>query len=294
MLAAVAAGGSLAHAAKELHITPSGVSQQMAKLERESGHVLLEPCGRGVRLTHAGQVLAEHASAVMRVVATAEADLADLRTEAVGPLRVGAVGTALRAITIGALTELADSHPRLVPTVRDGEGIELLPALAAGDLDVVLIDSWRGRPPRLPRGMSTRVLASERIDIALAAAHPAADSDTIRLDRLADDVWASCPPGSEPHEALLALSREYGMEPEIRYTVSEYSTQLDLVAAGLAVALVPEIAQRDTPAGVRFVRSASPVRREVKAVWRTHTAGPPVRACLAAFGSQVRSSAWGR
>lgn len=77
-LDAVAVHGSLAGAAVALHITPSGVSQQLAKLERESGHTLLEPHGRSVRLTHAGRVLAGHAARVLAQLSEAESDLADL------------------------------------------------------------------------------------------------------------------------------------------------------------------------------------------------------------------------
>ncbi|CAL9447516.1 LysR family transcriptional regulator [Streptomyces sp. enrichment culture] len=84
-LHAVAQHGSLARAARVLHITPSGVSQQLAKLERETGHTLLEPHGRGVRLTHAGRVLAGHAARVVAQLTVAETDLADLRDEILGP-----------------------------------------------------------------------------------------------------------------------------------------------------------------------------------------------------------------
>jgi DNA-binding transcriptional LysR family regulator len=85
VLHAVAVHGSVVRAAAALHVTPSGVSQQLGKLEGESGHRLLEPHGRSVRLTHAGRVLAAHAARVVTQATAAESDLADLGEEIPGP-----------------------------------------------------------------------------------------------------------------------------------------------------------------------------------------------------------------
>jgi DNA-binding transcriptional LysR family regulator len=287
-LAAVAAHGSIAGAARELHITPSGLSQQLNKLERETGHRLLEPHGRGIRLTHAGRVLAVHADQVTRCAAAAEADLLDLRTEVIGPLHIGALGSAIRALLTTALTTLAQEHPRMTPTVRDGEVVDLLPQLLAGDLDLVVVDSWLNRPLRLPEGLATQTLATEQVDIAVSTRHPLADLDHLELNQLDGSAWASCPPGTEPYESLVQLLRGQGLEPDIRYTVAEFATQLSLVEANLAVALIPATARREAPAGVRFVRCGTPLRREIKAAWRARAAGPLVRTCLESLKDATR------
>lgn len=74
-LDALARHGSVSGAAAGLHITTSAVSQQMAKLEREAGQRLLAKNGRGVRLTDAGRLLAEHAARILSQVELAQADL---------------------------------------------------------------------------------------------------------------------------------------------------------------------------------------------------------------------------
>ncbi|MFE7117369.1 LysR family transcriptional regulator, partial [Streptomyces sp. NPDC057654] len=114
-LAAVAAHGSIARAAESLHITPSGLSQQLAKLEREAGHALLEPQGRSVRITHAGRVLAAHAERVLGQLAAAEADLHDLNDEVLGPLRIGGVGSAVRTLLPRTLESRAAAPPPRPP-----------------------------------------------------------------------------------------------------------------------------------------------------------------------------------
>ncbi|GAA1780884.1 LysR family transcriptional regulator [Streptomonospora arabica] len=283
VLNAVAVHGSVAQGAQALHITPSGVSQHLNKLERETGHRLLEPDGRGVRLTHAGRVLAEHAARVVAQTGAAENDLADLRAETLGPLRIGSVGSAVRTLLPRALAELAGAHPRLIPSVRDGEVIDMMPMLLRGELDLLLVESWANRPVFLPPGLSVRPLVDEEVSAALSDRHPLAGRERIGLAELEGTPFASCSPGTEQHEALVQALRGRGVEPDVRYLLDEVPTQLALVAAGLAAALVPEMAQWPAPPGVRFVPLDSPLRREIAAVWRAEYESPPIRACLAAL-----------
>lgn len=285
-LASVAKYGSVARAAEVLHVTPSGVSQQLNKLEKETGHPLLEPAGRGIRLTRAGQVLAEHAARVLAQVAVAEADLAALDQEVAGPLRIGAVGSAIRELLPDVLAELVADRPRLRVSLRDGEVVDLLPRLLTDELTVLLMESWEARPPLLPAGVAVRTLVREPAEVALAADHPLADRSVVDLADLAGQTWTCCPAGTEAHVALTQTMRGLGAEPDIRFAVAEYPTQLALVAAGLTVALVPKMAQRPTPDGVRFLRTRPVLHREIRVAWRTDDQGPPIRALLAALVSR--------
>ncbi|KIZ14926.1 LysR family transcriptional regulator [Streptomyces natalensis] len=282
-LAAVAAHGSIARAARSMHMTPSGVSQQLAKLEREAGHPLLEPHGRSVRLTHAGRILAGHADRLLAQLAAAQADLADLGDEVLGPLRIGGVGSAVRTLLPEALATLVAAHPRLTPTVVDGEAIDLLPLLLNGELDLLLIESWANRPLPVPEGVTQRQLVSEEVYVAVSERHPLADRDTVDLAELADTVWACCPPGTEPYEALVQALRARGVEPDIRYAVAEHPTQLALVARSLAAALIPAMSRDAAPPAVRFLLAHPPLRRDIRAAWLTRGESPPVRACVAAL-----------
>ncbi|WP_016908743.1 LysR family transcriptional regulator [Streptomyces xiaopingdaonensis] len=279
-LDAVATHGTLALAARILHVTPSGVSQQLARLERESGRKLLEPAGRGVRLTQAGRVLAVHARRVVAQLAAAESDLADLEGEVVGPLRIGGIGSSLRTLLPDVLSVLTERHPRLAPSVVDGEAADLVPMVLGGELDLLLAESWTSRPMPLPEGLALRRIAVERVDVALSTAHPCAGRDVVDLAELDDEVWASCPPGSDPYESLVQALRGRGIEPRVPYRLGEFGTQLAFVANGLAVALVPEIGQRPSPAGVSFVPVRPELRREMLAVWHAQTETPSIRACV--------------
>ena len=102
-LDALARHGSVSGAAEGLHVTTSAVSQQMAKLEREVGQQLLAKNGRGVRLTDAGRLLADHAARILSQVELAQSDLEAQRGQVVGELRLAAFPTAVRGLFPAAL-----------------------------------------------------------------------------------------------------------------------------------------------------------------------------------------------
>src|SRR3981189_546625 len=118
-LSAVATYGSVSAAADVLHVTTSAVSQQVAKLERETGQKLLERNGRGVRLTDAAALLATHAERILAMVEEAEAAREAQRGEVVGELPVAAFPPAARGLLPPALRALARDHPRLRVCMRE-------------------------------------------------------------------------------------------------------------------------------------------------------------------------------
>ena len=134
--------GTIAAVAEALRFTPSAVSQQLAVLERETGVTLLERAGRGVRLTDAALVLVEHASELLERAARAEADLAAAAGTVAGRARIAAFQSAALRIALPAMKELAHDAPRLRCELIEAEPEQALPALALGDLDLVLGDEW--------------------------------------------------------------------------------------------------------------------------------------------------------
>src|SRR5213076_3009587 len=120
-LDALARHGSVSGAAEGLHVTTSAVSQQMSKLEREVGQQLLAKNGRGVRLTDAGRLLAEHAARILSQVEFAQSDLEAHRGEVAGELRLAAFPTAARGLFPAALSRLRKAHPGLRVTSRETE-----------------------------------------------------------------------------------------------------------------------------------------------------------------------------
>lgn len=282
-LLAVAKHGTIARAADFLHTTPSAVSQQLTKLERETGQQLLQPNGRSVRLTPTGRMLVLHADRILAHVADAEADLLRVNSDVLGPLRIGAMSSSIRHLLPKLIADLSSRHPQLVPSIVDGEATDMVPQLACGDLDIVLIESWDNRPVPLPSRLAVDVIARERVDLAVAPTHRLATQTVASLGDLGDEIWAACPQGSESLKSMLQALRGQAIEPEIRYNVGDYTSQLALVAAGLAIAFVPAIAQDPHQDAVAYVSTSPELFRSITAAWRPTAENPAVRACLTAL-----------
>src|SRR5699024_11993805 len=112
--------GSIAAAADALHVTASGVSQQLARLERETGAQLLARRGRGVRLTPAGELLARRGKDLLSAADRAVAELAGLEGRIAGRLRLGSFVAASRAGVPAVVAGMRGGQPRPEGTVPGG------------------------------------------------------------------------------------------------------------------------------------------------------------------------------
>lgn len=275
VLHAVSTTGSVAGAARVLHVTTSAISQQMARLERETGQRLAERQGRGIRLTEAGLLLARNAGYLLAQVEQVEADLAGHSGAVTGTLNIAAFATAARGLLPGVLRDLRSRYPDLSVSLSEQEPHEAIPALSRGHLDVAVVQDWAGDTPAVPGGLSRLDLIEDPFDAALSADHPLAGRETITLSELAAEDWISWSTGQICHEWLTRTLRADGTEPRIRHTASEHSTQLALVAAGLGTALIPRLGREPAPPPVRFVPLDPPPTRHIFALWRASSAARP-------------------
>src|ERR671925_1023489 len=164
--------GTIAAVADAFQFTPSAVSQQLAMLEREAGVPLLERAGRGVRLTDAALVLVAHAEALLERAALAEADLAAAAGTVAGRGRIAGFQSALLRLALPAIEALARDAPRLRCELIEAEPEQSLPALALGDVALVLGDEWQHQPWRLPAGLQRHDLLRDPVHLVLPARHP--------------------------------------------------------------------------------------------------------------------------
>ncbi|MCM4081480.1 LysR family transcriptional regulator [Paractinoplanes hotanensis] len=278
-LHAVASYKTVLAAGEALHCTPSAVSQQLAKLERETGATLVEKHGRGLRLTEAGRVLARHAEKVLATVDEAEAALAAHRDTVVGRLTVAAFATACRALLPYALHRLASEHPQLstgLVEVHPHEGLEML---HRGHVDLAVLDDWPAVALRYPNGVTHIELGWDVADLIVPSDHRF--GDTVPLARLEDERWIAAKGGDVCLEWLLRVLP--GVQPD--FHVAEFETQLTLIAAGLGVAVIPRLARSaELPPGVRVVRVIPEPRRRVVVAWREASAArPAVQAAVEAL-----------
>ncbi|MFH8797324.1 LysR family transcriptional regulator [Streptomyces sp. NPDC017941] len=283
-LDALARHGSVSGAAAGLHVTTSAVSQQMTKLEREVGQQLLAKNGRGVRLTDAGRLLADHAARILSQVELAQSDLEQQRGKAVGELRMAAFPTAMRGLLPAALSSLRVGHPGLRVSAQELEPQQGVSGVVRGDLDVAVVLDWYNKPLPVPEGLMKAPLLDDPADVAMPAAHPMADRPEVDLDDFAEDEWITWAEGEFCHEWLMFTLRAKGFEPRIAHRAEEHHTQLALVAAGLGVCVAPRLGRDPMPTGVRTVPVRHRVRRHVYVVWRADAdRRPSIRAAVEAL-----------
>ncbi|MFD0685774.1 LysR family transcriptional regulator [Actinomadura fibrosa] len=283
-LHSVATYGSVSAAADVLHVTTSAVSQQLAKLERETGQKLLERNGRGVRLTDAAELLVAHAERILSLVEQAQADLEAHRGSVVGQLSIAAFPTAVRGLMPAALRRLGAEHPDLRVQLREEDPMQSMPLVSRGDLDLAIAQDWNNEPLPLPEGLRKGVICDDVADVALPSVHPLAHRDAVELKELAGDPWISSSPDSICCDWLLRTLRAIDSEPRIAHMAYEFATQLALVGAGLGNAILPRLGRCDVPPGVAIVPLAEPLTRRVYALWREEAARrPAIRAAVTAL-----------
>ena len=149
-------------------------------------------------------------------------------------------------VALPAIEALAERAPALRCELIEAEPEQALSALALGDVDVVLGDEWRHQPWRLSTALTREELLRDPVRLVLTAGHQARS-----LAELSSEPWASGHPGMAWEEVTRRLCREHGgFEPLIRHRTENATVALALVARGLAVTLLPDLALRDAGAGV--------------------------------------------
>jgi len=277
-LHAVARTGSIHAAARALHLTNSAVSQRLARLERDVGEVLLEPHGRGVRLTDAAQLLAGHAERILALVDTAQTALEHHRGAVTGRMSIAAFASAGRGLVPMALADLRANHPQLRLEFHEQEPDVSIPLVVRGDIDIAIVQDWFNVPLELSDEVRRAGLLDDVLDLALPADHRLAGRAEVDIQEVAGEVWVSWPTGTICGDWLRHTLRGYGVEPRVAHGVAEYSTQLALVAAGFGIAVIPRLGREPLPPGVTLVRVRPVLRRHVYAVWRTQSAHRPALA----------------
>jgi molybdate transport repressor ModE-like protein len=292
VLRAVARQGSFSAAARELGLTQPAISQQMKALEKSVGTPLVVRVGRGVALSEAGRVLAEHAAGVLAGLAAAEEAVAGIAGLEAGRVRLVSFPTASATLVPAAVAALRAQAPGVEVSLTEAEPPASVGMLRAAECELVLafrypsdtsrsVDASRSSasgpdssrtPASEPEDWSDLLVTRLRRDPLVALLpqdHPLAPSASAGgladLAALAGEPWIAGCPQCRGH--LVDLCEAAGFTPRIDFATDDYPAVLGLVAAGLGVAVLPRLALAATRAdGVAVVPLASAVSREIVAL----------------------------
>jgi DNA-binding transcriptional LysR family regulator len=266
--------------AEALSMTTSGVSQQLAVLEREAGHPLLERVGRAVQLTDAGHVLARHAGLIFGAVEAAEAELAALGTEAIGTVRLTAFPSAAEALLPRVLPVLTRDHPQLTVHFRDLEPHESLLGLTTRQLDVAIVDDLELPATVADAGVEHRALLDDRIFAIVPRDHRVAGQDSATLADLAGEPWLLDDSRTSYHQLVLRAARSSGLRPKVVTETRNHQVALALVAAGYGVTLLPGLALVGSTSQVSARPLVPVLSRHISAAIRAGSSRQPTIAAV--------------
>ena len=293
----VADRGSFSGAALALDYTQSVVSHHVAQLERELGVTLLERGRRPVRLTPAGERLHAHAGTILGAARTAETDLRAVAGLEAGTLRVGAFLTACSSFVPAAIRAFTARHPHVDVRLQQLEPPASLPRLIDGELDVAVVFVEHGDEREPDPRLDGRKLADDPYRVALPPDHRLARRREVRLADLRDERFSAPRPeggGLRYRRMLEQLCGAEGFSPAFAYDVSDVTVARGFVAAGLTVAIVPEMTfpPPRPDVAVRPLREITPART-VDVQWMRNRSTPglaPMVEALAAAAATPRRS----
>jgi len=284
-LRAVDQHGSVIGAAQASGYTPSAVSQQIKKLERQVGLPLLERVGRGVVLTPQGRTLVDDGSRLLEDLERVQSRLHGDADRVTGRLRIATFATALRGLMAPIARSLMDAHPDLELTLMDHEPWASIDLVASGQADLAIAHSWGDVPLVIPDHLSGHVLLHDRADVIVWAGHPLATRSRVSPKDLVHESWVATPEGTICRQWLRRMYDGTGHAPRIAHVANDFDSHLAMVAAGLGIALVPRLGRSPLPDGTVAVVAHRPdPTREIVAVHRASmTHSPAVRSVLEAL-----------
>lgn len=246
-LTAVVEEGTIAAAADRLGYTPSAISQQLSRLEREAGTPLMSRQGRYVVPTDSGLALAEAARVMVGAEERARAELERLGAEVTGRLAVAAFPSVTRALVADALATMKQRPHSVSISLRELGPDDGLRAVERGDLDVAVGHDWVSDTVTVPAGVVLTDLGTDPLDALLPADHPLATEPLLRAQQLAGDAWITDASKGTCQLWLQHFQQTVGTDLRVVALVDEHHTQIALVGAGLGVTMMPRIGHGELP-----------------------------------------------
>lgn len=271
---AVAERLNFSRAAEDLHVAQPAISQQIHALEQELGAQLFERAGRRVYLTDAGQALLPHARQILSAVEAARNEVREHGLLLRGTANLGAPPTVAAHVLPERITAFENQYPGLDVTLREAGTESLVRSVERGELDLAIVST-----DVLPLSVQAAPFLEENYVLAVNAQHSLCRRDSVNMAELAGESFILPPEGYKLREVTLNACRAAGFEPKIALDGGGTQSTLQFVAAGLGVAIVPDLALSDTTNICALRIADQDLRRALGLVWRKgHYLSPAARA----------------
>ncbi len=291
VLQAIARAGSMAGAARMLHHSQPTVAHHLAALESHLGVALVSRTTRGATLTDLGELFLGHSEAVLDRLSSAEAEVKALARHGVATLRIGTFPTAGAHVLPRAVAAL-EVRTGVRVELHEAEPPELIGGLLAHELHCALIYDDPESPAHELDELETVALFDDPYRVVLPASHVLARRRSVALSDLADDGWMMSRDPDEPGDAALrAACATEGFAPHAVLRTDDYDVMFGFVAAGVGVALVPQMALVKRGGVVVRPLAGLTLRRSIRFVSLAGDAPPASRVLLAALRAAATAGA---
>ncbi|WP_261882918.1 LysR substrate-binding domain-containing protein [Vibrio pelagius] len=226
--------GSLTATATSLHLTQSALSHQLKDLEARVGGQLFLRKTRPVKFTSEGKILLRLADEILPKLAKAENELASLKEDVNGRLHMAIECHSCFQWLMPALKEYQVTWPSVTLDFSSGFGFEPLPALMAGELDLVITSDIQPRSE-----VHYEPLFDFEMRLITAIHSPLAEKETILPEDLAELTMLSYPVQKQRLDVVKHFLQPAGIEPKKWKQADNTLMLVQMVSAGLGVAALP-------------------------------------------------------
>jgi LysR family transcriptional regulator, hydrogen peroxide-inducible genes activator len=261
---AVADTSSFSRAAERCQVAQPSLSQQVLKLEEDLGTRLFDRLGRSVRLTEAGRAFLPHARSILHQMEIARLSVVGKSADFRGSVSVGVIPTIAPYLMPRFTSAFAKRYPEAKLRIIEETTPVLVESLRDLSIDLAILAL-----PLRHKDLELFPIRTEPLFAVLPKDHPRASAESIALKELRGESFVMLRDGHCFRDLSLATCTHARITPKIAFESGQFSSIFGMVAAGVGVSLVPEMAL-DRNAGCRYVRlnDARATRTVVAAVLR--------------------------
>ncbi|BFH64228.1 LysR family transcriptional regulator [Paenibacillus azoreducens] len=268
-------------ASEELHVAQSAVSRQIHQLEEELGVQLFMQKGRNLQLTPVGQLFCKRVDSILKELDKAVVEVHEFLDPEQGEIRIGFPHSLGIHLIPSVVAEFKRRYPNVKFRFKQGMFPSLIRDVISAEVDLAFISPF----PEKHEQVEGEVMLTEELYAILPPNHPLAKEESIKLDQLKDDKFVLFSKGYSLRPIVWHACLEAGFTPKIAFEGEETDTIRGLVAAGMGVSILPEMALFQTnplqPARVRI--SEPKVTRTIGLIHRSDDKLPRVAQAFRTF-----------
>lgn len=263
-MVAVAKTGNFSRAAEQCHVAQPSLSQQIQKLESELNQRLFLRLKQGVKLTPAGEAFLPRAARILAEVDAAQREASDECALTRGSISIGALPTIAPYLLPMVIAKFTRKFPGVQVVVQEDTTARLLKLAMNCDIDLAVVSL-----PITETGFEIVTLFTEELLLALPAKHPLAKKRSVQMDDLENERFILMKEGHCLGDQVTGFCNRRDFHPNVSCQSTQLETVQALVATGLGVSLIPQMACNSGPATRPLYRSLEnpKPKRSIVVVW---------------------------